>query len=860
MNKIIVTLLLLLGWVCQGAAQKQAAWINAADTALYAEHDYYKAFKYYEAALLYDTTDIDLWYRKAEAARLFNAYYDAEQAYLKVINSDRLLEYPCALAYAGQMRLSLGAYDEAKRYFERFQNLQANGKPSCMETVERGLRNIAFVRAQEQRPQPEIDPLNMGTPINTEFSDFGVYPVADGFYYTRYEYADYENKEAPGRRYARIYKVVGGVPERFPSYFSRDTALHIAHTAFDREHSRFYYTLCEYEDGINIHCDLYYREVNDQGVWGAPQPVTELNGEAFTTTQPSIGWDEEIGGETLYFVSDRPGGEGGLDIWKSEIIDGRHQAPVNLGRPINTPYDEATPFFHPFSQRLFFSSDGHPGYGGYDVFSVRKDQERWTGLENMGPGVNTGVDEVYYALDELGMKGYFSSNRLGSTLFEPVEDESERLKEACCLDIYQYEAPACELLVRTFRDCDGSGANGEILNGVTVEVFDITDGEPGRSLFSSGYQSDNEVEFNPLEPRRKYKVLARKEGFDDAYAILDFTQDAFPCQNGDREILEICLKRTCPLPALSARVLNPSGESVEAVELRLIELGQSRRFPNAISEYNPSGVCTGDLLAVYGRFPGERFIEPGEAVQVEYDTYYGLIATKERYSFDTVTVRIAQGDVQGTDCALTVDLQIEPVAELNELTLYFDNDSPHPDTRRITSDSNYIDVYKKFYQKKAQFRARFSTDPADFLESQELEAFFERELRGNAERLTTFSDSLLTLLCRGAAITLEMNGCASPRFNDANNVRQRTYNEALTKRRVDSVMDFFREYHKTPDGPPAFEEFLGGQLRIVMVERACQVADREELSDLDDLKNSIFSIDASVARRVEVRVRFRTEQ
>jgi hypothetical protein len=124
----------------------------------------------------------------------------------------------------------------------------------------------------------------------------------------------------------------------------------------------------------------------------------------------------------------------------------------------------------------------------------------------------------------------------------------------------------------------------------------------------------------------------------------------------------------------------------------------------------------------------------------------------------------------------------------------------------------------------------------------------------------SFSDSLLTLLCQGALIDLEMNGCASPRFNDAKNVRQRTYNEALTKRRMDSVINFFETYSKEPGAPPVFKDFLGNQLKIVKVEKDCPVADREELSDLNDLKNSIFSIDASVARRVEVRVKLRTQQ
>lgn len=863
MNKTILTIFLVLGSVSLGLAQKRAAWINAADTAFYAEKNYYQAFKYYEAALLYDTTDIDIWYRKAEAARMFNAYFDAEEAYLKVINSERLAEYPCALAYAGQMRLNMGGYEQAEAYFQRFLKQFPQNSDGCKELVNKGMTNISFVRSGLPAINEDIKLNNIGQPVNTAFSDFGVYPVDDGFYFSRYEYEDYTDKKAPGRRFVRIFKATGdGDPEMLSKDINPDTSLHFGHSAFNRDGSRFYYTICRYEKGVNVHCDLFFREIDQSGQWGDAIPVQEINLAGFTTTQPSIGWTEGQEEDALYFVSDRPGGMGGFDIWKSLIVNGSHQTPINLGAGINTADDEATPFFHPFSQRLFFSSTGHTGYGGYDVFFTRWDGDAWSPAENMGAPINTSTDEVYYSLDRLGNKAYFSSNRLGSTLFEVVETDEEKLKEACCLDIYSYEMPACDLIVNTFRACDESENNGEALSSVRVQIFDITEGEPGKLLVSSLNERGNDIQFAPLQPYRKYKILASKDRFDDASAILDFTNVAFPCPDGDTEILDICLKESCPTPALQVQVVDPSGEAVPDVSLRIVKLGDSATFPmgTGIFGTEDGGVCPDDLLGIYGSFPDEQIIEPDQIVPIEYDTYYGVIATKELFTFDTAMVRVSLGEVEGPDCARQVKLQIERISELNELTLYFDNDSPNPDTRLVTTDSNYIDVFKNFYKKKNEFRAQFSEGPQDFLESQELESFFERELRGNAERMYSFSDSLLTLLCRGASIDLEMNGCASPRFNDKNNVRQRTYNEALTKRRIDSVINFFETYSKNPGDPPIFKDFLGSQLRIIKVDKACQVADREELSDLKDRKNSIFSIDASVARRVEVRVKFRPQQ
>lgn len=862
MNKTILAILLVLGSISLGIAQKRAAWVNAADTAFYTEKNYYKAFKYYEAALLYDTTDIDIWYRKGEAARMFNAYFDAEEAYLKVVNSERLTDYPCALAYAGQMRLSLGDYDEAERYFQRFLQQFPQNRDACREVADRGMTNISFVRGGLPAINEEIKLANVGQPVNTAFSDFGVYPVDDGFYFSRYEYADYTDKKTPGRRFVRIFKVTdGGDPEMLPKTINPDTTLHFGHSTFNRDGSRFYYTICSYEKGVDIHCDLFFREIDEKGQWGEAMPVQEINMANFTSTQPSIGWTEEAQGEVLYFVSDRPGGVGGLDIWQSLIIDGVPQTPINLGSAVNTEEDEATPFFHPFSQRLFFSSTGRTGYGGYDIFFAHWDGRSWSPVENLGAPINTSTDEVYYSLDRLGNKAYFSSNRLGSTLFEVVETDEEKLKEACCFDIYSYELPACDLIVNTFRECDENENNGEALSSVSIRIFDITEGEPGKLLVSALNEAGNDVQFAPLQPYRKYKILASKDRYDDASAILDFTNMAFPCPDGDTEILDICLKESCPTPALQVQVVDPSGEAVPDVSLRILKLDDSAVFPRGTGIFGTEGggVCPEDLLGIYGSFPDEQTIEPDQIVPIEYDTYYGVIATKELFTFDTAMVMVSLGEVEGPDCAKQVKLQIERISELSELTLYFDNDSPDPDTRRVTSDSNFIDVYKNYYKKKNQFRAQFSEGPQDFLESQNLEAFFERELRGNAERMYSFSDSLLALLCRGASIDLEMNGCASPRFNDKKNVRQRTYNEALTKRRVDSVINFFETYSKDPGAPPIFKDFLGNQLRIIKIDKECQVADREELSDLNDRKNSIFSIDASVVRRVEVRVKLRPQ-
>jgi hypothetical protein len=119
-------------------------------------------------------------------------------------------------------------------------------------------------------------------------------------------------------------------------------------------------------------------------------------------------------GHYLYFASERPGGLGGRDIWVSEKENGDWGIPKNLGPQINTELDDDAPFIHPDGITLFFSSKGHTSIGGYDImFSVKKDND-WIEPKSMGLPLNTTEDDRYYVINSNGSKGFFSSNRGGS--------------------------------------------------------------------------------------------------------------------------------------------------------------------------------------------------------------------------------------------------------------------------------------------------------------------------------------------------------------------------------------------------------------------------------------------------------------
>lgn len=176
-----------------------------------------------------------------------------------------------------------------------------------------------------------------------------------------------------------------------------------------------FFTACTRLDGVGS-CDIYFSR-NKNAEWSVPQnaglPVNSPSWES----QPSI----SANGEALYFVSNRKGGKGGMDIWKcalkgfSEWGKPIWGTPVNLGDSVNTPGNEMSPFIHSDGKTLYFASDYWPGMGGYDIFYCRlKNDSVWSKPQNLGYPINSHKDEQGLVVDASGTNAYYSSDRPGS--------------------------------------------------------------------------------------------------------------------------------------------------------------------------------------------------------------------------------------------------------------------------------------------------------------------------------------------------------------------------------------------------------------------------------------------------------------
>lgn len=169
-----------------------------------------------------------------------------------------------------------------------------------------------------------------------------------------------------------------------------------------------------------LHQQLYFAE-KKKNKWSTVHPFAHNEAEV-SFTQPAMSDD----GNTLYFTSDKAGGYGKRDIYKSDYVNNQWTTPVNLGEKINTPEDESFAFVH--QQTLYFSSDGHPGFGGLDIFKVAIEINKFTEVQNLGYPVNSGHDDFAITLTDDGTGGYLTSNRKSGGLDDDIYELHIRLQ------------------------------------------------------------------------------------------------------------------------------------------------------------------------------------------------------------------------------------------------------------------------------------------------------------------------------------------------------------------------------------------------------------------------------------------------
>jgi len=382
--------------------------------------DYPNARVYLRAAFRQNENDQHALYLLGELSIRTGQLQVAEASWKSLVK--RCPGYkPDLLFMVGTLAIEAGRSEEAKQYLEKW--------------LAREDREYAYdIEAQEMLDEINIKQTLLSNPVpyapkparrvNTRWDEYlaALTPDGSALYFTRrsqkrnkFDGPAGSTRQVEEFCMAQSTSQTGGFPsldEGTPLQQPFNSEYNEGGPSITADNSFIVFTICKRDDRTGEQfCDLYYSNFSF-GRWGEIQRFPEgINSEQYWESQPSI----SPNGDVLYFTSDRPGGIGGLDIYRAHRLqNGEWSAPENLGPAVNTKKNEKSPFIHPDSESLYFASDGHPGMGGYDLFKIKavRSDEEWGKAENLGYPINTKKDEIGLMVTMDGKQAYFSTNKI----------------------------------------------------------------------------------------------------------------------------------------------------------------------------------------------------------------------------------------------------------------------------------------------------------------------------------------------------------------------------------------------------------------------------------------------------------------
>lgn len=408
------------------------------------------------------------------------------------------------------MRYSLllgtkGSYSEAKRVLEESMNLFG---PDSL-TVYRLHELDKFMKTAKLKPNFEIR-TQKG---NSSYSEMSVIPLSD----KQVLFASTRNQRVAVRRYHALNNkplydlfIADYTDTGFSKVkrFDENTRYHDASGSIDSVHGRFYFTRNNFDDGRaqsdstgNMRLKVYVGELYKGKVVRTHE--CSFNSDSYSCAHPTISSD----GMHLYFASDMPGTYGGMDLYTVDVDSlGNFGKPRNLGSLVNTPMDELFPFYHSKNNLLFFSSDGHYGFGGLDVFVSRLDKSgKAKDLINPGEPLNSTSDDFGFLNDALQKKGYFATNREGG-----IGDD----------DIYGFKQ------IKPYGSRTVSGYVIDKLRRDTIpEAMVVLRDENQQPLDTVRADEKGFYSFDVTNSEEDLNLLAQKERFEDANQPLEWSAD-----------------------------------------------------------------------------------------------------------------------------------------------------------------------------------------------------------------------------------------------------------------------------------------------------------------------------------------------
>ncbi|MBD3637104.1 MAG: OmpA family protein [Crocinitomicaceae bacterium] len=420
-----------------------------------------------------DDKEIRVIHKLADAYRLADDYQNGEKWYEAALEHPNE-EFPYARYFYGICLMYNEKFEQAKGEFEKFQ--EENGDP---DNKYYKLSNDKIASCQfalnPVNTKEKITITKLDSTINKGSTSFGIQYMSDNYMIFSSARLDErpdslltEDRNPLSYYLLDIYTVkvnedgTLGQPEKFP--FEVNSAdYHEGSAVISADGNTMFFT--KMDPNNRNETKIYAsRKFNNQ--WLKPQAMdNNVNMDGFRSMNPNLTKD----GKTLYYSSNRPGGEGGMDIWQVSVDpNGNTSAPQNMGSNINTGENEITPFFHDNTKTLYFSSGGHIGFGGMDIFMSKWNEDSdWFGASvNVGAPINSSRDDSYFIIDEKLQKGYVTSDREACMECDSIYNLSVH-----CNRIYQIDKPEMKFFISGYvYDI----ATNEVIPGAKIEFKDIT--------------------------------------------------------------------------------------------------------------------------------------------------------------------------------------------------------------------------------------------------------------------------------------------------------------------------------------------------------------------------------------------------
>jgi outer membrane protein OmpA-like peptidoglycan-associated protein/Tol biopolymer transport system component len=499
MKKLFVILQLVVALSAFGQGQRT---VNQSDLALkkgkefYDDDKYADAIPYLEQALQSNPESAEILYKLGMSYRYTEKYDEAIIHFTKLESIDEDYSpwsyYEIAMAYQRSGK-SDQAINSLNKFLDKYPNDATHTKFYQM-----GQYRLHYVREQQnllKAPNTMKEPVKVSLTSNSPSDDYMpmLNPTGTKLYFTSQRLGGISSEAATEKEGDEDIYVI----EKSGSSWTDPTLLpepinssnHEGAACFSADGQVMVYTACGREGGVGS-CDLYISTL-DGDQWSKPINMGNVVNSKKWDSQPTLSFD----GSKIIFASTREGGYGDEDIYMIEKnIFGEWGPAMNLGPAVNTPFSDFSPFLSQDGKTLYFSSEGHPGYGGYDLFKTVLENGKWSVPANLGKPLNTAGDDRYFTIGGSGEMGYFASNRGGDNM-----------------DLYSIEIP------EDMRPQPTVVVSGVVTSektkakiGAYVLVEDLNTGE----LIAVNKSNSLTGKYLVVLPAgRSYSVSANKEGF-----------------------------------------------------------------------------------------------------------------------------------------------------------------------------------------------------------------------------------------------------------------------------------------------------------------------------------------------------------